>query len=253
MANILKKRAEKHKKKQKGMSPFSSFNDNAGDETINTAIFNNAMGGASGGACESLDTFEAFQTLDNIDNANTIALNETSLSRLLQHTSDKNTFAIIGSQDKDTKKDNYVKLLDEVGKVQKKYEDANIGFNHLKGTYTYEDGTVGEEGSLIIYNIPKEDALRIAQKLNQESIIWKDEDFFGFLTPDGEEDGELGRGMSFDKDAVNAYGSRLASMHNKGKPFVFEASLMETSNRGNNTSKHHKSKIDKYDLFTIKF
>lgn len=199
---------------------------------------------------EPMSVMEALNELNNLEEQ--CSLNETSLSRILQHTQDKDTFAIIGSQDKDTKKDRYTELLDEIARVQKKYADKKIGFNHLKGTYTYEDGTVGTESSLIIYNIPKEEALRIAKKLNQESIIWKDDNFFGFLTAEGKEDGDLGRGLSFDKDAVQAYGSRLSSKHNKGKPFIFEAFLVTTTNRGSNTSKQHKSQINEYSLFKIK-
>ena len=47
--NELEKRAKAHSRKQKGMSPFSSLNPNAGDENINTQAFNSAMGG---GMCE---------------------------------------------------------------------------------------------------------------------------------------------------------------------------------------------------------
>ena len=197
---------------------------------------------------EPMSVMEALNELNNLEEQ--CMLNETSLSRILQHTQDKETFAIIGSQDKDTRKDRYTELLDEIAKMQKKYD--KIGFNHLKGTYTYDDNTVGTESSLIIYNIPKEEALRIAKKLNQESIIWKDDNFFGFLTVDGKEDGELGRGLSFDKEAVKAYGSRLSSKHNKGKPFIFEAFLVETTNRGSNFSRQNKSQINEYSLFKIK-
>ena len=48
--NELQKRAKAHRRKQKGMSPFSSLNPNAGDENINTQAFNSAMGG---GMCEA--------------------------------------------------------------------------------------------------------------------------------------------------------------------------------------------------------
>lgn len=253
MENELKKRAKKHSKKQSGLSPFSYLNTDAGDEMVNTEIFNSSTAMGEEYDSRELTVREALEELrDFEDFSENYQLNETSLSRILQHTQDKDTFAVIGSQDKDTKKDRYTELLDEIAKLQKKYSDKKIGFNHLKGTYTYEDGTVGTESSLIIYNIPKEEALRIAKKLNQESIIWKDDNFFGFLTAEGKEDGDLGRGLSFDKDAVQAYGSRLSSKHNKGKPFIFEAFLVTTTNRGSNTSKQHKSQINEYSLFRIK-
>ena len=175
------------------------------------------------------------------------SLEEGGLSRILQHVEGTNTFAIIGSQDKDTRKSRYFDLLDEIGKLS-----YRVGFNNLQGTYTYEDGKTEIEDSLIIYNIKKEDAIRIAKKLNQESIIWHDDSFFGFLTSDGVEDGELGKGLSFDEIAVQRYGSRIKGKHNKSKPWVFEAFLVETTNVGSNISKHHKSEVKKYKLFEYK-
>lgn len=147
---------------------------------------------------------------------------KSGLSRILQHVEGDIPFAIIGSQDKDTKEDRYDELRDEVAKVSRK---TPIAFNVLKGNYTYDDGTHGEEPSLLIYKIPKKYALDIAKKLNQETIIWHDKDFFGFLTPDGKEIDTLGRGLTFDKEKAYEYGSKLAKKvgHNQGKDFAFEA------------------------------
>ena len=165
----------------------------------------------------------------------------------MKHTKDKTTFAVIGSQDKDTKEDRYQELISEIRKIAGK--GNKIGYNNLEGTYTYDDGTVGVESSVIIYNISKEDALRIANKLNQESIIWKDDNFFGFLTADGKEDGELGRGISLDKEAVKSYGSKLKGKHNNAKGFVFE--MLVPTNRGSNFSRQNKSKINRYKIIDM--
>lgn len=180
-------------------------------------------------------------------------LNETGLSRINQHISDKGTFAIIGSQDKDTKKDRFNELISEVSKVtdKAKKEDRKVGFNHLEGTYTYDNGEVGTEKSLIIYNITKEEAMRIMRKLNQESIIWKDDSFFGFLDANGNEDGTFNGNMSFNKDMVSQFGSKLRGKHNNAQGFVFEAFLVETNNRGNNFSKQNRAVINKLKLFSI--
>ena len=121
-----------------------------------------------------------------------VQLNEVGLSRIIDHIKDKKSFAIIGSQDKDTKESRYNELLQLLRKIP-----YRVGWNNLEGTYTYDNGEVGSEDSLIIYNIKKEDALNIAKKINQESIIWKDENFFGFLTAEGEEDGNFGGNLSF--------------------------------------------------------
>lgn len=194
-------------------------------------------------------------------------LNEVGLSRMLKHTQDKDTFAIIGSQDKDTKEDRFFELISEVRKLKankskdkkesNEQEDENkekkIGFNRLEGTYTYDSGEVGTEDSLIIYNISKEDAINLGKKLNQECIIWKDGDFFGFVYMDGRDDENMFKGgLSFDKEAVKSYGSKLKGKHNNAQPFVFESVLVETTNRGSNFSRQGKSKIEKNQLFKVR-
>ena len=179
-------------------------------------------------------------------------LEEASLSRLYQHTKDKDTFAIIGSQDQTTREDRSKELLGKVKNVSSKY--PKIGFNKLEGTYTYEDGTQGIENSLIIYNIPKDEALNIADELNQESIIWKDGDFFGFLKPDGQEDGTFDnqdKNMSFDDKITSMYGSKLKGNNNSSKPFVFECCLVETNNIGSDFSKQNKVQPKKYSICKI--
>lgn len=164
-------------------------------------------------------------------------VNEGGLSRIWQHTKDDDTFAIIGSQDKDTKEDRRDELIDMVSRLSHK-RDSKIGYKPLFGRYEYEDGTVVEELSLIIFNINKDDSLRIAQKLNQESIIWKDADFFGFLTANGEEDGEFSytqNNMNFSDDDIKLYGSRLARHKNKNqqKWFKFVMECYETNGSRN--------------------
>jgi len=151
-------------------------------------------------------------------------ITEGGLSRIWQHTQNSSKFAIIGSQDKDTKEDRRDELIAEVSKLSHRRENR-IGYKPLFGRYEYEDGTIGEELSLIIFNIDKKDALRIAQKLNQESIIWKDADFFGFLTANGEEDGEFSynqNNMNFSADDIKLYGSRLARHKNKNQQKWFK-------------------------------
>lgn len=65
----LEKRAKKHRKKQDGMSPFTTLD--SGDPKANADAFNHAMGadsaGASGGACEELSITQAMKMLDDLD------------------------------------------------------------------------------------------------------------------------------------------------------------------------------------------
>ena len=153
---------------------------------------------------------------------NKININEGGLSRLWQHAQGNDDFAIIGSQDKDTREDRSSELYQKLSKINAKYK---ISWKHLRGSYTYEDGSVGEEKSVIIFGIKKEDALKLGKDLNQETIIWHDDDFFGLLKPNGEVDSKFSadpQNMTF-KD-VEEFGSRLAHARNinSGKKFAFK-------------------------------
>lgn len=176
-------------------------------------------------------------------------IEEASLSRLYQHTKDKDTFAIIGSQDQDTKQDRSAELKSLVGKAQRTY--PNVGFNHLEGTYTYDNGEQGVENSLVVYNIPKNSALDIANQINQESIIWKDSNYFGFLDTAGNELGNFindERNLTFDKSITDMFGSRL---RNSNRAFAFECKLLELENPGSNFSKQHQTRIREYPVCKI--
>lgn len=150
---------------------------------------------------------------------------ESNLSRIWQKTKNRKQFAIIGSVDKDTGVDRYSELHSMVGDLSLKNRNQHIRWVNLKGTYTYENGTTGEEMSLLIDNITKEQALHIAQKINQESIIYKDENFFGFLDMNGNSTEQFSndeKNMSFSSEDTKLFGSKLNSRHNKGQPFLFK-------------------------------
>lgn len=244
-------------KKSKQKKP--RFKISRGDPQKAMNFFNQAMTAGepsmnpTGGMAEAVDTEISKKIERNLPKVKrdrttkeSVQLNEVGLSRIIDHIKDKKSFAIIGSQDKDTKESRYNELLQLLRKIP-----YRVGWNNLEGTYTYDNGEVGSEDSLIIYNIKKEDALKIAKKINQESIIWKDENFFGFLTAEGEEDGNFGGNLSFDKDAVKAFGSKLKGKHNNAKGFVFESSLVETTNRGSNFSRQHRAGVVKYPILKI--
>lgn len=182
-------------------------------------------------------------------------LTEGGLSRIWSHTKDDDTFAIIGSQDKDTKEDRSNELIFKVSEYASKHR-GEVGYKYLFGRYTYEDGTVGEELSIIIFNISKEKALKIAKDINQDSIIWKDSDFFGFLTPDGYEDGRFSsfeKNMNFSDEDIKLYGSRLARHKNKNqlKWFKFIMEQNEPSSRSSIRNMSTKTKFKREPLFEI--
>ena len=177
---------------------------------------------------------------------------ESSLSRLYQHTKDKDTFAVIGSYDIVTNKDRFNELKSYVSKLREKI--PNIGFNYLEGTYTYEDGDQGIENSLIIYNIPKQDALDIAKELNQESVIWKDNNYFGFLDQNGNELDTFKndtKNMTFDDKITNMFGSRLRSGNTYKPAFAFECKLIETDATSSTFSKQYNRCIKEYPICKI--
>lgn len=137
--------------------------------------------------------------------------NEANYSRIYRHTQDDSTFAIIGSEDKDTQEDRSSELLDLVYKYSRK---KHIGFNVVKGTYIYQSGDkekrVLQEKSLILYDTDKKTALDIAKKINQETILWKDPEFFGVIYTDGSVMAELEKepekNMSFLKAEKSDFG-----------------------------------------------
>lgn len=162
-------------------------------------------------------------------------IKEGGLSRLYSHIKDKDTFAIIGSQDKDTKEDRSAELRTLVHKLSRAGKIG--GYNYIKGHYTHKDGTEGDEYSLIIYNIDKQTALDIGRALNQETILWKDDSFIGYIkTTNGTIDMSFDGGMSFDDAIIADIGasSQLTNkgwtlnkkLKNKNTPFVFESYLI---------------------------
>lgn len=173
-------------------------------------------------------------------------INENSLSRLWQHTQDDTTFAIIGSNDKDTHEDRSKELMQLVR--ENSFKNSRNGWSNLEGTYTYEDGHTEVERSCIIYNITKQNALNIAKELNQESIIWKDEDFFGIIGVDGDimyKFTKDPKNMSFED--VENFSSRLMqknniNKHNSGKAFNFKLEKLYPNK---------KSSIDKLGGYDI--
>ena len=106
---------------------------------------------------------------DKLEQETINKLSEASYSRIYQHTQDDSTFAIIGSEDKDTGKNRKRELYDLL-KNYKNKSGLRLGFNQAKGVYTYQDNNqekkVAQEDSLIIYDIDKQGALDIANAIN---------------------------------------------------------------------------------------
>ena len=157
-----------------------------------------------------------------------------SVGRLLQRLSNADScFAVIGVRDKD----NGELRTDELYQLVTQYNDLHHnGYNKSFGRYEYTDGpfkgTSKDETSIIIYNIPLEDALSIAEKINQESIVYKDENKFGIYYTDGSVDMEFdNRSLSF--DAKDDQGTKIAEK--------FGAQIADRGSWDNNHPKGKKS------------
>ena len=201
-------------------------------------------------------------------------LNESSYSRIYSHTQDDSTFAIIGSEDQDTKENRLGELYELIRKYNQKH-GHHLGYNKADGTYKYRDRETGKayrvtaEDSLIIYDIDKETALDFAKQLNQQSIVWKDKDFLGLLYSDGtimdEFSNEPRNNMSF-SDAENlGFGTRLKNDIKRKKKgelgFVFEGRIIYDENdtedfsfyRNENDESRVIEYVKKYDFISPEF
>ena len=158
---------------------------------------------------------------------------EASYSRIYKHTQDDSTFAIIGSQDQDTGENRKRELYDLIKKYQDK-SGSRLGFNKVDGTYTYQSGNqekkISKEDSVIIYDIDKQSALNIANKINQESIVWKDKDFFGILYTNGsvmtEFENNPTNNMNFSGTEKAGFGTKLKNDKRTDLGFKFEGSVI---------------------------
>lgn len=160
-------------------------------------------------------------------------MNEGGLSRIWQYVQDDRTFTIIGSEDKDTKEDKSELLREKVNKLASK-NLGKIGYKYLYGQYTYPDGEIARELSVIIFNLTREQALEFARGargnedpekfLNQQEIVWKDKDFFGLLDVPTKEERDSFVRDKFDFSNVEEFSSRLVGNKRKNqlKPFNFK-------------------------------
>lgn len=182
-------------------------------------------------------------------------LKETShnYSRLMTHINNDETFAIIGSQDKDDYSiDHYKELLNAVKKLSLNSSTPEgtgrkVGYNIVDGLYTYDAGKLGNERSIIIYNIDKDTALKLGKELNQETIVWKDKDFFGTLYCDtGKEKDKYKRNLSFSgADAIGA-GTKFKNdkTNDFGTVFVKEG-VLKYSDNGSLKEEHFILEMEK--------
>lgn len=191
--NELEKRARKARKKQKGMSPFTTF---SGDPEKNIDAFNHAMDTGSApsstpccGASEGLTVADALEELKKLDETSA----ESKAKKLLNHPEKMayvKTFAIFTAYNPDavsySKSDNirfqkhlkgdmsfdtdrYINSNKEyfsVEDIEKAVRNGHWHYYKVKGVY----GNV--ERSLLVYNISLEDTKELSKKYHQQSFIF---------------------------------------------------------------------------------
>jgi len=140
---------------------------------------------------------------------------ESSFSRVWQHIENPTSLFAVISAYLDTKNDvlNHEQLRKDIRKL-------GFGYIEMDSGYTYQvDGKskIANEKSYMIPNITKKEALKLALKYGQESILWKDDKSFVLLgsRKDVGVGKELmvfkskGKSLTYDKDTVKVAFSAL--------------------------------------------
>lgn len=134
-------------------------------------------------------------------------------------------------------------LLQKTKELMKEYKEKgiNVGFKSLRGKYEYKNNKLERsedayEGSVQIFNISYQDALKLGREFNQETIIWKDKDKFILVDPFTNKKhiqknrlyGKFNKGeLELDRDDSNENSSRISDSkgkvynRNKNTPYTF--------------------------------
>lgn len=153
---------------------------------------------------------------------------ESSISRIWQHITNGKNFAVISAflgDDDELDMESHKQLAKDIRQL-------GLGYIPLDSGYSYKDTERGHdkiknEKSYFIPNISKEDALQLGEKYGQETILWKDQDEFVMIRPDGGVEMTFKKdesdSLTFDKDVLKmAFSSLLrANKSQKGKKFAF--------------------------------
>jgi len=153
-------------------------------------------------------------------------LAESSLSRVWNHTNNDDTFGIISA----FKLDNYwVENIILHSNLKKEIKSKGYGFIELDSGYSYLDNTNEEisvrERSYFIPKITFKDITELGKKYEQETIIFKDNEFFILVKPDGtiEKTFLKGNGYNFKPENLKNAWSQFIRSKNKNaiKKFTF--------------------------------
>lgn len=227
--NELEKRASRHKKKQKGMSPFTTLD---GDPKINADSFNDAMGTsstasgtASGGCAESLEPMTVGEALETLN-----SINESSVNRFKHHIESENPIAIVSAYRSDKSKAENEANDRELRKFARMEEvevasgsiKSLFGFVRTSGGYA-ESGVRGinEMSIALIADKGREQelldfAIAVGERYEQDSILFIPSNGDAYYISTNDDDNNwvgkkgnkfnLGRKMSSDKSDIDKVG-----------------------------------------------
>lgn len=102
-------------------------------------------------------------------------INENSTSRILKHLINKDeTLAVISTYRSERSEEKNKSLLKELKSIAKKFGFTEFIARWSETNPETNDVESSDERSLMIFNIPLQDAIQLGAKYNQSSIIYKD-------------------------------------------------------------------------------
>ena len=156
-------------------------------------------------------------------------LNESSLSRILQHIESDRSFGVLSAfRGGLSKKENLERHADLKDKVR----GMGYGFIEMRGGYKEEDGGFVNELSLFVPGIDKRALVDLGSDLDQDSVIYKDKNSFELVgTNRATGKGKVlmnfrgGGGkdsITLAKDVIKDFFSSLVKGSQRGKKFLFQ-------------------------------
>ena len=156
-------------------------------------------------------------------------LNESSLSRILQHIESDRSFGVLSAfRGGLSKRENMERHADLKDKVR----GMGYGFIEMRGGYKEEDGGFVNELSLFVPGIDKRALVDLGSDLDQDSVIYKDKNSFELVgTNRATGKGKVlmnfrgGGGkdsITLAKDVIKDFFSSLVKGSQRGKKFLFQ-------------------------------
>ena len=172
-------------------------------------------------------------------------LNESSLAKIYQRLKDSNgQFGVISG----FRKTNTKEVNEENHKELRTYaKEHGFGYIELRGGFVENENEKVIEKSLFLNGISEKELFQLANKYEQESVLFKNSDKFAEINP---KDGTIIK--SFDKNSftldmkiIQDYYSRLLKGSHRNKKFLFE----ELESNSFNRAAYHREEPLKW--FTI--